>query len=77
MKTIKEIEESEVLVLEIEREEMDENGRVVTYGKWKKIIHPYNLGSVKNPNKKVAGIKFIVSEEEKDSLGNIFKGLFK
>jgi len=73
-KKIKEIEDSELLVLKKVEEYMGEDGKIHIKGQWSKCNGELNLGSSEKPNKEILNFKYKVGG--KNPLGDIFGGLF-
>ena len=81
-RTCREIQDSKIMVAKVidEWKEKQNNGEVYTYRKhhWDEATKPINLGSVKNPNKKITKLKIIVPHgKQTQRFGIDFSNLFK
>ena len=60
----------------IERDKMTGEQVIKKKFQWEEAIEPVNLGSARNPNKKIVEIKFTV-DRDKPKADHIFRGFFK
>ena len=78
MKTIKDNENSRILIRKIVDTGIDMNGNRFVKVNWFKLEQPLNLGSLAKPqNTDVDQIKIEIPEDPPKNVGDLFGGLFK